>query len=447
MPAEQKNVAYTFDVSLIDTDSRPAFKVAPTLATGDFKISLDNGALANLGTLPTVAPAASAIVKIVLSQAEMNADRITIVCKDAAGAEWDDVVIAINTTAETVDTIKTETALILTDTGTTLQAELDAIQAAVITNATGVDIAADIIALKAETVLIVADTNELQTDWTNAGRLDAILDTIAADVVNVDGIAPAAAGAAMTLVADQAVNATKFGGAAVTATTSVTFPASSTVATTAGAVGSVTAGVTVTTNNDKTGYALTTAGILAIWHQAVAAIVTAGTIGKLLVDNIDAAITSRHASGAAVASVSGAVGSVTGAVGSVTGLTASNLDATVSSRMPTTHLAATAGKLDGVALADTVTTNTDMLTAAAVNAEVVDALNTDTYAEPGQGAPAATTTLAAKINYLYKAWRNKTEQTATVLSLYDDAGTTVDQKAAVSDDATTFTKAEIVTGP
>jgi len=47
---------------------------------------------------------------------------------------------------------------ILTDTGTTLQAELDAIQAAVITNAAGADIAADIIAIKAETAAIVADT-------------------------------------------------------------------------------------------------------------------------------------------------------------------------------------------------------------------------------------------------------------------------------------------------
>lgn len=85
--------------------------------------------------------------------------------------------------------IKTDTAAILVDTSTTLQAELDAIQAAVITNAAGVDIAADIIAVKAETALIVADTNELQTDWTNAGRLDAILDIIAADVVNIDGAA------------------------------------------------------------------------------------------------------------------------------------------------------------------------------------------------------------------------------------------------------------------
>lgn len=62
-----------------------------------------------------------------------------------------------------------------------LDTEIAAIVDAVITNATGVDIAADIIAMKAETVLIVGDTNELQTDWANGGRLDLILDIIAAD--------------------------------------------------------------------------------------------------------------------------------------------------------------------------------------------------------------------------------------------------------------------------
>jgi hypothetical protein len=84
---------------------------------------------------------------------------------------------------------------------------------------------------------------------------------------------------------------------------------------------------------------------------------------------------------------------------------------------------------------------------ASVNAEVVDALNTDTYAEPGQGAPGATISLAAKIGYLYKSWRNKKTQTATTRSIYDDAGTTVDQKATDSDDGTTFTKGELGTGP
>lgn len=42
------------------------------------------------------------------------------------------------------------------------------------------DLAADIAAVKTETALIVADTNELQTDWKNAGRLDALVDAIKA---------------------------------------------------------------------------------------------------------------------------------------------------------------------------------------------------------------------------------------------------------------------------
>jgi len=86
------------------------------------------------------------------------------------------------------------------------------------------------------------------------------------------------------------------------------------------------------------------------------------------------------------------------------------------------------------------------LTAAQVNAEVVDALATDTYAEPGQGAPAATTTLAAKLGYLYKAWRNRQTQTATEYALYADDTTTKDQEAVVSDDGSVFERGEISTG-
>ena len=60
---------------------------------------------------------------------------------------------------DTGSTIDGNVDAILVDTGTTLQGELDAIQAAVITNAAGVDIAADIIAVKAETAAIVNDTD------------------------------------------------------------------------------------------------------------------------------------------------------------------------------------------------------------------------------------------------------------------------------------------------
>lgn len=39
---------------------------------------------------------------------------------------------------------------------------------------------------------ILADTNELQGDWVNTGRLDTILDTIATDVAGIDSRIPAA---------------------------------------------------------------------------------------------------------------------------------------------------------------------------------------------------------------------------------------------------------------
>ena len=43
----------------------------------------------------------------------------------------------------------------------------------------GASVSADVAAVKAETANIVADTNELQTDWANGGRLDLLLDQAA----------------------------------------------------------------------------------------------------------------------------------------------------------------------------------------------------------------------------------------------------------------------------
>lgn len=88
------------------------------------------------------------------------------------------------------------------------------------------------------------------------------------------------------------------------------------------------------------------------------------------------------------------------------------------------------------------------LSAAQVNAEVVDCLNVDTYAEPGQGTPAATTTLQLKISYCYKAWRNKSivNKDDGFYYLYNDDTTTIGQKGTVADDGTAFTRGEIATG-
>ena len=66
--------------------------------------------------------------------------------------------------------------------------------------------------------------------------------------------------------------------------------------------------------------------------------------------------------------------------------------------------------------------------------------------EPGQGIPPASATMAEKIDYLYKNWRNKKRQNSTLFELYDDAGTTVDQKATISEASGLFTKTEMESG-
>lgn len=78
---------------------------------------------------------------------------------------------------------------------------------------------------------------------------------------------------------------------------------------------------------------------------------------------------------------------------------------------------------------------------------IVADVSVTTRAEPGQGVPAATSTLASKVDYLFKFLRNRTTQTATTLKVYADDATTVDHKATVSDDSTTFDRGEIASGP
>jgi hypothetical protein len=84
---------------------------------------------------------------------------------------------------------------------------------------------------------------------------------------------------------------------------------------------------------------------------------------------------------------------------------------------------------------------------AEINAEIVDCLNVDTYAEIGQETPAATNTIRKMLAYLFKAFRNKKLQTASQYSLLNDDAATVDQKATVTSDGTTVTIGEITTGP
>lgn len=129
-------------------------------------------------------------------------------------------------------------------------------------------------------------------------------------------------------------------------------------------------------------------------------------------DNLEAAAdgTGYNLGGGSVVAAS-----VTGAVGSVTGNVGGNVTGSIGSL-------ATQAKAD-------------------VNAEVVDTLSTDTYAEPGS-VPAATASLAAKLGWLYTLGRNKITQTATTTTVRNDADSGSIATSTVSDDATTFTRGE-----
>lgn len=82
---------------------------------------------------------------------------------------------------------------------------------------------------------------------------------------------------------------------------------------------------------------------------------------------------------------------------------------------------------------------------AEVQSEVQDALDA-AVSEPGQGNPAANASIATSVKFLYKAWRNRSTQTADTYSLYADDATTVDQDATVSDNGTTLDRGEVGTG-
>lgn len=273
-----------------------------------------------------------------------------------------------------------------------------------------------------------------------------------------------------------------------------------------GAVGSVTADVGITqagadkvwASAARTLTAFSTALALSVWDVLETAIATASSIGLKLKTNLDAAISSRSTyagadtagtttllsrivgtlltgnhnpqtgdsfarlgapAGASVSADMAAVKVETAAILLDTGTTLDGKIDTIAvdvagldgAAMRGTDSAALASVCTETRLAELDAANlpTDIAaraTPAQVNAEVLDVLNVDTFAEPGQGTPTATTTLAAKIGYLYKAWRNRNTQTASQYSLYNDDAITVGQKATFADDATTADRGEIATG-
>ena len=99
----KRATAHKFYVALVDQSNTKLLKANPTLAAGDVQVSKDGGAFANITTLPSANPASGRALMVDLSATEMTADNVVVQFVDAAGAEWCDLFVNLQTTARQID--------------------------------------------------------------------------------------------------------------------------------------------------------------------------------------------------------------------------------------------------------------------------------------------------------------------------------------------------------
>lgn len=102
---------------------------------------------------------------------------------------------------------------------------------------------------------------------------------------------------------------------------------------------------------------------------------------------------------------------------------------------------ASAGSAGGLPTDSTGKTSFNDISTSQVNAEVVDALITDTYAEPGS-VPSSNSSIKDKINWLFTLARNKLNTTSSLSTLRNDADSADISTSSVSDNGTTFIRGE-----
>ena len=279
----------------------------------------------------------------------------------------------------------------------------------------------------------------LLADWINGGRLDLILDIIAADTTTD---IPAILGALADVAADGEVTSTDTLMAYMKQLINILIGAAGIVAFPASAVpgNAVSLAEVIRQIYDEV------AGVNGITPAAVADIPTAAAVADAVWDEDATAHQNAGTFGLAIGDPALSTETMYKAI--VTDPAGTNIAADVIALKAETASILTDTAEIGVAGAGlTGLGGMSATMKAQVNTEVVDGLNVDTYAEPAQGTPAATLSLAAKVNYLFKAWRNRQTQTASQYSLYNDDAVTVDHKATFSDDATTADRGEVATGP
>ena len=167
-----------------------------TPATGDTKISKDGGNVANTSNNPSaVGGTGSVLWSITLTAAELQAAEIVIQIVDSATKAIEDQTLVIYTYGHASAKIQADLSdsvwLGLTG-GSTIKAKTDLIPASPAQEGT-------LSTIDGKVDSVLADTNMLQVDWVNSGRLDLLIDGIKAKTDLIPA-SPAAVGSKMDIV-------------------------------------------------------------------------------------------------------------------------------------------------------------------------------------------------------------------------------------------------------
>lgn len=252
----KRATAYRFTLSLF-ARSDNQIKTAPTLAAGDVKVSKDNGATANITTLPVEAPASSGILQVDLSATEMTADLVTVIFRDAAGAEWNDVAIHLAPSVrQMADLAFPNTSGRGMDIDASGGVEVGSFQTGAITTAAFTAGAINAAAIATDAITDAKVASDV-TIASVTGAVGSVTGAVGSVTGNVGGNVIGSVGS----VATDGITATSIAADAIGASELA-----------ADAVTEIAAGV---------------------WDRLTSALTTVGSAGKLIVDNLNATVSSR----------------------------------------------------------------------------------------------------------------------------------------------------------
>jgi hypothetical protein len=261
-PIPRKNVAYRVTFPILDADG--------DLVTGatspDSEISKDGGTFGDCTNEATEIATNSGMYYLDLTSTEMDADTVAIIVKSGSGKTTPIVLYPEEAGDLRVDVVQVSGDATAADNleaaadGTGYNLGGGSVVAASVTGAVG-----------SVTAMVTANATQISGDSTAADNLEAAYDGAGYAGGTIKQQVDAVALSGDTAAAD---NAEAFFDGTGYAGTNNVIP-------------------TVTTLTNKTGFSLSAAGIQAIWDALTSALTTANSIGKLLVDNINATIGSR----------------------------------------------------------------------------------------------------------------------------------------------------------